>query len=139
MRQITDRLRAPRGLTLLALGVAFVAAAGMAQIGPSAEVSRTYELPSQRILTIGNHLVRLDTRTGAVHRLRGDATATSSGQDWSQRVPAVTGQHSGMLDIQQTRGGSADGTFLVDVAGQRTWLLRWRGNEDGIWQDVPVR
>ncbi|MHC5003348.1 MAG: hypothetical protein ACYTJ0_09505 [Planctomycetota bacterium] len=134
---LPHRARGP--IAFAAIVLVFLAAAGMAQRGPSADVSRTYELPSQRILTIGSHIVRFDTQTGAIFRLRGEPTVTTSGQDWSQRVPAVTGPTSGMLDIVQMRGSSADGTFLVDVAGSRTWILRWRGNEDGIWQPVEVR
>ncbi|MHC4992642.1 MAG: hypothetical protein ACYTGC_16855, partial [Planctomycetota bacterium] len=73
--------------TLATVGV--LGAAGMSQHQSAAvEVQRTYELPTQRIISIGQHLVRLDTRTGAMSILRGEASATASGQSWSQRVPA---------------------------------------------------
>jgi hypothetical protein len=50
----------------------------------------------------------------------------------------VTGSTSGMLDVVQLRPGQADGVFLVDVASDRSWILRWRGNEDGVWQQMNV-
>ena len=101
-------------------------------------MNRTYQLANMKYLSLGELTVMIDTRTGQMWRLRGGTSATQTGNSWASRVPAVKGSHSGMLDFTQMRAGSADGVFLSDVNGDRTWLLKWRGNETGEWFEVKT-
>ena len=102
----------------------------------STAIGRTYDLPTNKYFSIGGHILRIDTTTGQMFRLRGAANATQTGNTWAPRVPPVRGSHSGMLDITQLSPGSGDGVFLTDVAGSRTWLLKWRSNEVGEWFEL---
>ncbi|MHC5025634.1 MAG: hypothetical protein ACYTGR_02605 [Planctomycetota bacterium] len=127
----------------VALAVAVVASLGAIAVGTTGSVSmlqpastRTYELPRIRICGFGNSTVRLDTQTGEMSALRGDGTAKGTGESWERRVPAVSGQHSGMLDIVITKPATYDGVYLVDIDGTRTWLLKWVGNANGEWREV---
>ena len=98
---------------------------------------RALTVPASRIFDIDGTPVRLDTRTGALYSLRGDAGARGTSANWWLNVPALSDQTSGMLDIQRTRVSGMDGIFLVDVREGTTWLLRWRGNKNGAWFRIP--
>jgi hypothetical protein len=121
---------------LAAIVVAGALLLGAGQDSASSTTFQTYELPSFRIFRLGSEIGRLDTRTGAVSILQGPATARGSSNSWARRVRAVQGQTSGMLDVQILQEGSPDGVFLVDVVGNRTWLLSYRGNQNGEWRTI---
>ncbi len=105
--------------------------------GGAVQDVRALAVPASRVFEIDGTPVRLDTRTGAMYSLRGDAGARGTSAHWWLNVPALSDQTSGMLDIQRTRDTGMDGIFLVDVREGTTWLLRWRGNKNGAWFRVP--
>jgi hypothetical protein len=119
---------------IVVVSVAVTAARSQSRGGTG--VQRTYDLPNARILSLDGTTVKVDTRTGAVFRLTGDASATGRANQWQQRVPPVTGSTSGMLDVFQLVEHKANGTFLHDVDGNRTWILTWRGNQNGQWREI---
>lgn len=81
-------------------------------------------------------VARLDTRTGAIHVAHGNLTNRSSAITWQRRVPAVSGGHSGMLDIQTTPFGRNSEVFLVDNVTGKTWILRRDNNGNGRWSAI---
>lgn len=99
---------------------------------------RALAVPVVRVLRIGDTIVQLDTRTGAILSLNGDAGARGSSANWRASVPGVSGSHSGVLDIQRTQETGSDGIFLVDLREGTTWVLRWRGNQNGSWARVQL-
>ena len=100
--------------------------------------ARTYVIPSTQIISFNDTVGRLDTATGAVYQLRGDVNAPSSAKTWELRVPAVSGDTSGVLEIQRATFNNPEATFLVDVVTGRTWLLNRRGNNNGTWDEVKI-
>ncbi|NQY92398.1 MAG: hypothetical protein HRT46_12195 [Deltaproteobacteria bacterium] len=124
--------------TTMLIGAVIVSGAFLIGASQSAapQIQPVYEIPSTKIMTIHSHIVKLNTRTGAIDMLRGAAGATGSGDQWTQRVPEVKGATSGMLDVQLVKTSGTETTFLVEVDGDRTWILKWRGNENGQWQEV---
>jgi hypothetical protein len=46
-------------------------------------------------------------------------------------VPAVTEDHSRLLDCTKLDGNTGD--YLVDLQRGPAWILRWRGKENGQW------
>jgi hypothetical protein len=83
-------------------------------------------------------IARLDTTTGAIYRFRGDADNPSVRNTWELRVPPVTGEHSGLLEIQQVTLGRHRTTFLVDIVDGRTWILHRRASTNGSWDPVDI-
>ena len=102
-------------------------------------MTRTYQLPASRVVLIGDAIVKLNTQNGALQLFRGTAGPTGSGDEWVLRVPPVKGKTSGMLDLQDVHPGTFSGVFLVDVSDDRSWILKWRGNENGEWLEVKER
>ena len=98
-------------------------------------------------------IARLDTRTGAVYRFRGDVDNASVRSTWELRVEPVKGETSGILEIQQIvlpvqdkvfpsphrlQSDVEPTTFLVDVANGRTWILRHRASTNATWDPVDI-
>ena len=100
--------------------------------------ARTYVIPSTQIISFNDTVGRLDTGTGAVYQLRGNVNAPSSAKTWELRVPAVTGDTSGVLEIQRATFNNPEATFLVDVVTGRTWILNRRSNDNGSWDEVKI-
>lgn len=91
-------------------------------------------------------IARLDTRTGAVYRFRGDVDNAGVRNTWELRVDPVKGETSGILEIQRIVLPARDRlssdvrptTFLVDVANGRTWILRHRASTNATWDPVNI-
>ena len=86
-------------------------------------------------------IARLDTRTGAVYRFRGDIENSSVTNTWELRVPPVHEETSGLLEIQQVAPLDRQGrltTFLVDIVSGKTWILRRRANTNESWDVVDT-
>ena len=102
-------------------------------------------------------IARLDTRTGAVYRFRGNVDNSSVTNTWELRVPPVKEETSGLLEIQQvtlprrelaelersrlgfsTLTDEPQTTFLVDIANGKTWILRRRANTNESWDIVDI-
>lgn len=150
MKNSTSRLRT---WSLLSIGVVFL---GVAVGAGSVTFARQYFVqgPSATdifLLPGGNarfdsDIARLDTRTGAVYRFRGDVDNASVRNTWELRVEPVKGETSGILEIQRivlpARDRlSSDVTptiFLVDVANGRTWILRHRASTNATWDPVDI-
>lgn len=151
MRKLTTRLRTwgLMGLCVAVIGVG--AAAGAAHVakqyfvqGPSA--SQIFLMPGGNA-KFNSNIARLDTRTGAVYRFRGDVGNPSVRNTWELRVPAVKGEHSAILEIQTPFTGLANPeldalagrtTFLVDVVTGQTWILRHRASSNATWDPVDT-
>jgi len=111
--------------------------------GPSA--TDIFLLPGGNART-DSDIARLDTRTGAVYRFRGDVDNASVRNTWELRVDPVKGKTSGILEIQRIVLPARDRlssdvrptTFLVDVANGRTWILRHRASTNATWDPVDI-
>ncbi len=152
MKNLTPQLRK---WALLSIGVAtLVVAVGAG----SMKIARQYFVlgpaATDLILLPGgapqfdSDLARLNTRTGAVYRYRGDLQNTVLKSTWELRVPPVTQETSGVLEIQRialpktdARTGETDvqaATFLVDIVNGTTWVLREMASTNAQWQIVKV-
>jgi len=100
--------------------------------------ARNYIIPAAQIISFNDTVGRLDTATGAVHQLSGDLRNPSVRNEWELRVPAVSGETSGFLEIQRATFNNPEAIFLVDIVTGKTWLLRRRGNEGGTWDAVTL-
>jgi hypothetical protein len=100
--------------------------------------ARTFDLPVSQIMDLDGRVVRLDTRTGAMDLLRGDATFAGNSAYWVRRVPGVGDGTSGVLTVQTIESGEHS-AFLVDALEGTTWILRWRGNENGQWSKLETK
>ncbi len=152
MKNVTPHL--PKW-ALLSIGVATLAVAVGAG---SMKIARQYFVlgpaATDLILLPGgapqfdSDLARLNTRTGAVYRYRGDLQNTVLKSTWELRVPPVTQETSGVLEIQRialpktdARTGETDvqaATFLVDIVTGTTWILREMASTNARWQMVDV-
>ena len=150
MKNSTSRLRT---WSLLSIGVVFL---GVAVGAGSVTFARQYFVqgPSATdifLLPGGNakfdsDIARLDTRTGAVYRFRGDIDNAGVRNTWELRVDPVKGKTSGILEIQRIVLPARDrlssdvrpATFLVDVANGRTWILRHRVSTNATWDPVDI-
>ncbi len=150
MKNRSSRLRT---WSLLSIGAVFL---GVAVGAGSATFARQYFVqgPSATdifLLPGGNakfdsDIARLDTRTGAVYRFRGDVDNPSVRNTWEMRVEPVKGKTSGILEIQRILLPARDGhsfdvaptTFLVDVATGRTWILNHRASTNASWDPVDI-
>ncbi|NNF42423.1 MAG: hypothetical protein HKN62_05135 [Phycisphaerales bacterium] len=97
-----------------------------------------YILPAAQIISYDDTVARLDTATGAVHRLRGNLDNSSVQNSWELRVGPVTGATSGLLEIQKVTFHETDETFLVDIVTGRTWVLRRRASTNGTWDEIKI-
>ncbi len=152
MKNLTPQLRK---WALLSIGVAtLVVAVGAG----SMKIARQYFVlgpaATDLILLPGgapqfnSDLARLNTRTGAVYRYRGELDNTALKSTWEMRVPPVTEETSGVLEIQRialpktdARTGETDvqtATFLVDIVNGTTWVLREMASTNARWQLVNV-
>lgn len=152
MKNLTPQLRK---WALLSIGVAtLVVAVGAG----SMKISRQYFVlgpaATNLILLPGgvpqfnSDLARLNTRTGAVYRYRGDLSNTALQSTWEMRVPPVTEETSGVLEIQRialpktnaSKGGTEvqTATFLVDIVNGTTWVLREMASTNARWQMVDI-
>jgi len=106
--------------------------------GEPVQIFRTHEQSATQISHIGGAPAKLNTATGAIHSLRGNAGARGTGGYWWLNVPPVNKAGTGMYEIQRAgdKGSGAESVFLVDVQSGATWLLRLRGNQNGAWQVV---
>ena len=118
-------------------------------LGPSA--TQLVLLPGGNIRN-SSDIARLDTRTGAVYRFRGDTTNPSVRNTWELRVAPVKGKTSGILEIQRiiaphgelgrnpttTEVVLVPSTFLVDVVTGETWILRRRASTNASWDKVEL-
>lgn len=123
---------------LVAAGLFLLVTTSRANQSVSASIQAVHDMPATKVMRLGSHIVKLDTRTGSVHLLRGSGGARGSGDEWTLRVSAVKGATSGMLDVQRVSTDATETVFLVDIDGERTWILKWRGNENGEWQEVQT-
>jgi hypothetical protein len=118
--------------------------------GPSA--TQIILLPGGNVAN-SSDIARLDTRTGAVYRFRGDTTNPSVRNTWELRVPPVKEETSGILEIQRIIAPHGEligrnpapievelvpSTFLVDVVTGDTWILRRRASTNASWDKVDV-
>ncbi len=89
-------------------------------------------------------IARLDTRTGAVYRFRGNIDVASVKNTWELRVPPVKEETSGLLEIQNflperpTTETIRPVTFLVDIVNGTTWILRETTSTNARWQVVDI-
>ena len=93
-------------------------------------------------------IARLDTRTGAVYRFRGNVDNSSVRNTWELRVGPVKLATSGLLEIQQVRPQKVTNqhdptprrleTFLVDIVTGDTWILRHRASTNATWDPVEI-
>ena len=118
-------------------------------LGPSA--TQLVLLPGGNVRN-SSDIARLDTRTGAVYRFRGDTTNPSVRNTWELRVAPVKGKTSGILEIQRiiaphgelgrnpttTEVVLVPSTFLVDVVTGETWILRRRASTNASWDKVEL-
>lgn len=86
-------------------------------------------------------IAKLNTRTGEVHRFRGDVNVASVQNTWELRVAAVKEANSGILEIQKVPNfhdpaPGHEATFLVDVVTGKTWILRHRASTNASWNLV---
>ncbi len=152
MKNLTPQLRK---WALLSIGVATLVVA----IGAgSMKIARQYFVlgpaATDLILLPGgapqfnSDLARLNTRTGAVYRYRGDLSNTALQSTWEMRVPPVTEETSGVLEIQRIalpktsastgRTEVQTATFLVDIVNGTTWVLREMASTNARWQMVDI-
>ena len=129
-----------KGIGILAAGAialtATMAASQNRGSGAGVASSRALDIPACRIFEIGGTIVRLDTSTGAILSFHGNAGAQGSAANWRSSVPGVGDKTSGLLDIQRPQETGTGGIFLVDAVEGTTWVLRWRGNQNGAWARV---
>ena len=127
-----------RRLALFALSALAIPATVLAMQSGSAgepvQVYRTYRQAAARIHSLGGTPVKLNTATGAIHSLRGNAGKSGTGGYWWLNVPPVNTAGTGMFEIQRAGDSGTEAVFLVDVRDGSTWQLRWRGNQNGAWQ-----
>ncbi len=151
MKNSTSRLRTWSGLSIGAVFLGVAVGAGSVTFareyfyfvqGPSA--TDIFLLPGGNA-RFDSDIARLDTRTGAVYRFRGDVDNPGVRNTWELRVAPVKGETSGILEIQRivlpVQGKLSDvkpTTFLVDVATGRTWILRHRASTNATWDPVDI-
>ena len=83
-------------------------------------------------------IARLDTRTGAIYRFRGDVNKASTRNTWELRVAPVK-ESSGWLEVQTIAPPRRPVTmFLVDIVTGKTWILRQRASTNATWDPVNV-
>ena len=135
MKTMTTAARA----FLLVAGGALLAALALGAARPQSApdgFDRAFLLPASQIFDRGTDIIKLDARDGSMHIMRGRAGAAGSATEWQQRVSPVRGTTSGLLQIQRAGKGDSASVFLVDVLGDRTWILRWRGVDSGEWVEM---
>lgn len=150
MKNSTSRLRTWSGLSIGAVFLGVAIGAGSATFarqyfvqGPSA--TDIFLLPGGNA-KFDSDIARLDTRTGAVYRFRGDVDNAGVRNTWELRVEPVKGETSGILEIQRVVLPARDRLssdvrptiFLVDVANGRTWILRHRASTNATWDPVNI-
>ena len=111
--------------------------------GPSA--TKIIILPGGNV-KFDSDIARLDTRTGAIYRFRGDLDNPSVTNTWELRVPPVHEETSGLLEVQTVvlprrdtppdQVGAA--AFLVDIVSGKTWILRRRASTNESWDAVDI-
>ncbi|MHC4080986.1 MAG: hypothetical protein ACYSU2_06660 [Planctomycetota bacterium] len=152
MKSITSHVRKWGLLSICAAIIGVGAGAGVAKVakqyfvqGPSA--TQIILLPGGNAKT-DSDIARLDTRTGAVYRFRGDVDNPSVRNTWELRVAPVTDETSGILEIQRVvlpqpkrapnELALKPSTFLVDVVTGDTWILRHRASTNASWDKVET-
>ena len=152
MKNLNPQLRK---WALLSIGVAtLVIAVGAGSMNIARQYFVLGPATSDLILLPGgapqfdSDLARLNTRTGAVYRFRGNLANTALTSTWEMRVPPVTEGTSGVLEIQRIalpskndRTGVVDvdtATFLIDIVNGTTWILRDMASTNAKWQMVEV-
>lgn len=118
--------------TIICLGIMVAAAPPLKRTSP---VYRVHTVPVSQVISYGEGVGLLDTRSGAIAELRGNLDNPSSKLSWFPRVEGVDGT-SGYLQIQSPQFNRPDASFLVDVVTGNTWILRDRGNNNGSWEEV---
>ncbi len=99
-------------------------------------------------VNLDSNIARLDTRNGAIYRFRGNTDNPSVRNTWEMRVPPVTDETSGLLEIQTIvpakRTNVHDPTerdpavFLVDIVNGSTWILRRDASTNARWDAVEI-
>jgi hypothetical protein len=156
MKKLTSHLRKWGLVSIGAAVIGIAVGAGGMQVakqyfvqGPSA--TQIVLLPGGNVLN-SSDIARLDTRTGAVYRFRGDTTNPSVRNTWELRVPPVKEKTSGILEIQRIVAPHGElgrnpadidvelvpTTFLVDVVTGSTWILRHRASTNATWDPVEI-
>jgi len=137
-----DCIRKWRTVLLLAvLLVGTVAILGAGRQGPPVihvpgEGDRI--MPRVQIIQFGESVARFDTTTGEIHRFHGDLDKPNVRGQWVRHVRGVSGDTSGLLQIQKPRGVRAkEALFLVDTVTGDTWLLRQRG-ASAEWDRIDI-
>lgn len=141
--KITSHIRKWGLLSICAAAIGVGVGAGAMQVarqyfvqGPAA--TQIILLPGGN-LKFDSDIARLDTRTGAIYRFRGDVDNPSVRNTWELRVAPVKEKTSGILEIQQPGfDRRPDTVFLVDVVNGDTWILRRRASTNASWDKVDI-
>lgn len=134
---------------LLAIGVIAVAAVVTADSTTNNDYTHAYNadgtpmvLPRVRIVNFDETVAKFDTTNGALHRFHGELRGDNVGGRWVLAVPPITGETSGMLQMQNSVGveNVASTVFLVDAVTGRTWILELSDSDrrarTGVWEEV---
>ncbi len=141
MKKLSIGLRTSAVLAVVAVAVIVaMGAGGHKQLTVNRADVRGFVVPASQIISFDETVGRLDTRTGAVYRLRGVAALDnpSAKLTWEERVPAVKGETSGVLEIQRPTFNRPDATFLVDIVTGKTWILRPRASSNASWEPIET-
>ena len=101
-------------------------------------VVRTVELPDVQVMAVGDLVIRVDSRTGAVATLQGNPTNRAVPNSWKERVPGVTEPNSGLLQLRPLQYAGTELFMLVDLRDGTTWRLASLGNFIGAWELVEI-
>lgn len=126
-------------LGLLAIGGGLVLGAGQRTL-PVVHIAGDGErvVPRVEVIQFGDTVARFDTATGEIHRFNGDLDKPNVRGQWVRHVRGVSGDTSGLLQLQKPRGvRGEDALFLVDAVTGETWLLRRRGAR-AEWDNIDV-
>ena len=141
-KQMTFQVR--KWAVLSICGAIVIAAAGAGGAGIATQyfvqggaATQIIVLPGGNANTDGN-IARLNTRTGAIYRYRGDIDNPSTRGTWELRVPAVKGETSGFMEIQRIANAENEtvATFLVDIVTGATWVLHQRASTNASWDPI---
>ncbi len=146
MKKLSIGLRTSAVLAVVAVAVIVAMGAGShKQLTVDRADVRGFIVPASQIISFDDTVGRLDTRTGAIYRLHGVASDPTAALDnpsakltWEERVPAVKGDTSGVLEIQRPTFNRPDATFLVDIVTGKTWILRRRASSNRSWEPIET-
>ncbi len=143
MKKLSIGLRTSAIVAVVAVAVIVaMGAGGHKQLTVNRADVRGFVVPASQIISFDDTVGRLDTRTGAIYRLHGVGTSALDNPSvkltWEERVPAVKGETSGVLEIQRPTFNRPDATFLVDIVTGKTWILRRRASSNRSWEPIET-